>query len=596
MVTLALSILLLMVPTSTQSDTTQQEWMIMDLPSSEQVKGIETCGDGIIIATGNDIYRSGSASFEPVIEGLRHKSVQDMLSHGDVWDVATSTGGIFRTTDRGLTWTARPLPDSSPNVLRLVRGITFDYALTSGGRMFVRRGAGGQWQSVAMPATLSNLRDLAIDGPRCLVVTDSGDVAALETTLRWTTIGRLPCRSNRPLITVNGADAVIVADSALYRYTRTAATPFVKIATLPGDRWSDVSVASGTAVLAGRPRELISVRLNNGDVQLLPIPGKADDRIGCIFWDGRTMLAGIDRGAGGLYVMPYGIREWRRIGMQSTKNTDVTVKRIVRSDAGVFACMQRDGIYAFDSTMRRVDQRHQGLRNTAVASLHRVQNTIIGCSRTFGGYRFDKCGATTSAITTTIPRGEGFAMTSVGSTIYVSSGRVGLWRSTDLGRRWTRMTYPDSTAFIDRLDALGMVLIASARQRSYSSSDNGKTWQRFRVATDTSLLRWVANGSGGSAMIGTADGAWLRSTTNAPWKRIETPYTMEIGHRFGNGVIVGTTIILGTKERLVVSRDHGATWTEMSIANAKYATYIAAAGGRLYVVTDGGKLLSKPFK
>lgn len=187
-------------------------------------------------------------------------------------------------------------------------------------------------------------------------------------------------------------------------------------------------------------------------------------------------------------------------------------------------------------------------------------------------------------------------MTSVGSTIYVSSGRVGLWRSTDLGRRWTRMTYPDSTAFIDRLDALGTVLIASARQRSYSSSDNGKTWQRFRVATDTSLLRWVANGSGGSAMIGTADGAWLRSTTNAPWKRIETPYTMEIGHRFGNGVIVGTTIILGTKERLVVSRDHGATWTEMSIANAKYATYIAAAGGRLNVVTDGGKLLSKPFK
>lgn len=596
MVTLVVSMYLLVQSMQGASDTIRVEWSVVDLPSIEQVKGIESCGKGIIVATGNDVYRSFGKGFEPVVEGLRHKAVNDVLQRDGVLDVATATGGVFRSMDRGLTWTPRPLPDSAANVLRLLSNGRTDLALTGEGKIFLRNGAKGPWRRSEVPSTLIGIRDLAVDGPRYVAVTDSGDVATLESNGRWTSIGRIPCRSLRPLISIRGKDAVILVDSVLYRWTRATEHPFERVATLPGDRWGDVCVADGIAVAVGRPRDLISINVSSGEIAMLPIPGKADDRIGSVYWDGRVMVAGIDRGAGGLYVMPHGIKEWRRIALQTTKATDASVRRITSTNGRLYACMLRDGIYEFDSTNRRVDQRHQGLRNSAIAGVHRASDRILAISRTMGLYAIDACGTSISSMSSSLPRGEGYAVTVLGSTIYASVGRVGLWRSDDVGKRWKQVRYPDSTVFIDRLDVVADNIIASARQRSYISSDRGMTWTRFRVGNDTSLLRWTANGAKGISMIGTADGAWLRTSTTAAWKRIETPYTAEIGHRFGNGVVHGSTLILGSKDHLLVSRDLGATWAPMPIANAKYATYVALTAGTLYVVTDGGKLLSAPFK
>lgn len=596
MVRLALTMFLLVHSMQGASDPINVEWRIVDLPSSEQVKGIESCGRGIVVATENDLYRSQGDGFVPVVEGLRHKAVHDVLEHEGVVDVATATGGIFRSTDRGLTWTARPMPDSAVNVLRLVSNGRTDVALTGNGTLYVRNGVRGTWRRSNAPSSVKGVRDVAVDGPRYVVITDSGDVAALEANGRWTHIGRIPCRSLRPLISIHGNDAVIIADSVMYRWTRKREHPFDTVWVLPGDRWGDVCVADGIAVAAGRPRDLISINVTSGEIKMLPNPGKAEDRIGTVYWDGRTMMAGIDRGAGGLYVMPFGIREWRRIALQTTKATDASVRRITMTNGTIYVCMLRDGVYEYDATSRRVDQRHQGVRNSAIATLHRISDHIIATSRTMGAYVVDACGASVTNITASLPRGEGFATTVVGNSIYTSVGRVGLWRSDDMGRRWNHVRYPDTTVFIDRLDVLGSDVIASARQRSYISTDRGMTWSRFRVANDTSLLRWTANGAHGLAMIGTVDGAWLRSSASAAWTRIETPFTTAINHRFGNGIIHGSTLILGSKEQLLVSRDLGATWVPMPIANATYATHVALTDGTLYVVTDGGKLLSAPFK
>ena len=599
-------------------DTIKLSWAQTPLPSREQVKGIESCGDGLIMATGADTYRIRDGAVLPVLEGLPHRSVTDVLYRGSVMDVATSTGGVFRSTDHGLRWIATPLPEREQQVLRIITTGPHDVVLVSSGRMYQRKGLNGAWTSVRIPDSISTIRDVVANGPRILAVADSGTIYVLDRIKSWSKLCTLPI-TNRALIAARSGSAYAVTDTLMYRLPSTLAKQPAIVCRLPQDRWQSISIASGTAMVAGKGRRILRVDLESGATQEMPVPGTSEDRVGAIYWNGTTVLAGIDRGSGGLYTMRADAPVWQSIALSTTKNADVSVGRIIEHNGTVVACMLRSGLYVLDTSLRRAEHRHQGIQGTSIATIHPLGTTHVATSRTTGVYRFEDCGANVERITSQLPVGEGYAAVALKGTLYVSVGRVGLWKTSDGGRRWTPCRYPDSSAYIDRMDALGSHILASARERSWISTDNGTSWSRFIVHGDTSILRWTAEqgervkgrngervkGRNGETekwraqderpdlqMVGTAKASYVRRGTQGTWERIVTRYSEETQHRFGNAVVRGETILLGTKGAVLLSRDGGTTWRPIDIAPATFASYITLVDDVLYVVSDKGQLMS----
>lgn len=572
------------------ADTVRLAWQRIGLPSREQVKGIEQCGDGLMLVTGVDAYTVRDSTVLPVLEGLPHRSVTDVRSRGTVLDVATSSGGVFRSTDNGLRWLQQPLPGTDRHVLRFATTSNRDFCLMASGTLLYRKPGQHAWVVTPTPDSIPTIRDIIADGPRLVVVTDSGGVYAHDASKRWSMIARMPQSAARALVATKGGVLIAALDTVLYRLPRTFKQPITKIADLPADRWLSISLAKGSVMLAGKGRRIINVDIATGATSELPVPGSPDDRIGAIYWDGTTVLAGIDRGSGGLYTMRLDVPIWQSVSLSTTKNADVTVHRIVEHNGTVAVCMLRSGLFVMDSALQRAESRHQGIRSSALATLHTLSRDHYVTSRTAGVFRVSQCGGSVERITSALPTGEGFAAAAMQDELLVSSGRLGMWRTANSGRRWIPCRYPDSSAYVDRLDVLGTSLIASARDRSWISTDRGTSWRRHRVLSDTSMLRWTAS-KGSIHLLGTTSASYIRRDEAAEWERIITPYSNETQHRFGNAAVQGSAIVLGTKGAVLLSRDAGYTWTPIDITPATFASFVALANNVLYVVTDRGELL-----
>ena len=571
-------------------DTLKLAWTRLPLPTREQVKGIEACRNGLLLATGMDVYIVRGDSVMQVLEGLRHRSVTDVLYRGSTMDVATSTGGVFRSTDNGLRWSSQPLPNREQHVLRIITTGVHDYVLISSGTMYRRNGRDGAWKPVAIPNTLPTVRDVVADGPNVIAIADSGRVMMLDKMMRWTLIASFTT-AQRALVTAQHGRLLAAVDTVLYELSRQPGRQSRKLTRLPSDRWISMSVGAGKAILAGKGRRIISADLETGEIQELPVPGTDEDRIGSIYTNGTSVLAGIDRGGGGLYTMRLDVPIWQSVSLSTSKNTDIMVGRIVEHDGIVIACMSRNGLHVLDTSLRRAEQRFQGIKGSAIATIHQLPQGHVATSRTMGVFRIDDCGTSVQRVTADLPVGEGYASVVLDRTLFVSIGRVGLWRSVDGGRRWQKRRYPDSAVYIDRMDVLGTSIIASSRDRSWISTDQGASWRRFMVDQDSSILRWTTS-VGETQMLGTASASYIKRGSKASWVRIITPYSAETQHRFGNAVINGSTIVLGTKGAVLLSKDAGHTWTPIDIAPANFASYVTMIGKTIYVVSDKGELMS----
>ena len=579
---------------TTAADTLHLPWKRVGLPSSEQVKGIEACPGGTMLVTGVDAYTIRDSMLLPVLEGLPHRSVTDVLYRGSVMDVATSTGGIFRSSDHGLRWEHRPLPGKEQNVVRLASIAASDYALLASGTLFTRVRKDAPWSPVRVPDSVPAVRDILADGPLLFAVTDSGGVYAVHARKGWSQTIRFPGMSGRALVAASKGVLIAAVDSVLYQIQQGSKKTLRKICDIPTDKWLSMSIASGSVVLVGKGRRMVRVDVATGALQDLPVPGATDDRIGSIYWNGTTLLAGIDRGNGGLYTMRIDTPIWQSVSLSTTKNADIMVNRIVERNGTVIVCMLRNGLYVLDTALRRAEQRHQGIRGTALATLHALSKDRYVTSRRAGVFRLTGCGSTVERASSGIPVGEGFAAAAMQNELFVTSGRRGLWRTTSGGRKWIPCRYPDSSAYVDRLDVLGSSLIASARDRSWISQNRGASWTRLRILSDTSMLRWTAS-NGAVHLVGTTTGSYIKRGASAVWERITTPYSQETDHRFGNASISGNTVLLGTKGAVLLSQDAGVTWKPIDISPATFASYVALVGSAINVVTDRGDLLIAPL-
>lgn len=190
-------------------------------------------------------------------------------------------------------------------------------------------------------------------------------------------------------------------------------------------------------------------------------------------------------------------------------------------------------------------------------------------------------GATWSVVTIT-GAGHFYCFDTNGDGIWLASeqGTNFLWRSTDEGLTWAKVTTPSVRALCLAMASNGVCLAGGASGGMMRSTDNGATWATvtsgfstttiYGVATD-GAGKWILVGNFGKTSYSTDDGATFTLTPSSPFG------TTNLGKIASNKA--GTWIAASDQAAKVgVSTDNGATWTIKTTGIEAFSTVAHVTG------------------
>ncbi|MDQ6800326.1 MAG: hypothetical protein M3041_05760 [Acidobacteriota bacterium] len=220
--------------------------------------------------------------------------------------------------------------------------------------------------------------------------------------------------------------------------------------------------------------------------------------------------------------------------------------------------------------------RNEGFTGVRITQMAFASGTLVVATAGQGALRRDS-GVWTSAdvgLPPTVP----FLATN-GSTLYAAVPAVGVFRSTNQGATWEKVTSGFSPADLFGLAADGDEVVVTTFRSIVQSLDRGMTWQTL---TSYPALSATAVAVRGSVMV-VADvtSAMISADEGATWQRTDVPSVIH------NLAIVGDRIYAGTDAGLFV-RNNGA-WTLTFPGQIKA---VADSGSRVFVASSAGVAFS----
>lgn len=179
----------------------------------------------------------------------------------------------------------------------------------------------------------------------------------------------------------------------------------------------------------------------------------------------------------------------------------------------------------------------------------------------------------------------GLAMDSVGR-LYACSPKSGVFRSTDAGGSWQRVSQGLLSQFIYDLAVTpaGTLLATSMSWGVFRSTDFGNTWMNAGLIGTRAVS--VAAHFSGRAFVATYDSGLFRSTDDGrSWQQILPP----VGFRYYVGVGItplGSVLTSSNRDGVIRSTDGGDTWHDTNL-DTLAATYCAFGNHKLYAGAYG---------
>ncbi|HZY78516.1 MAG TPA: gliding motility-associated C-terminal domain-containing protein [Cyclobacteriaceae bacterium] len=185
--------------------------------------------------------------------------------------------------------------------------------------------------------------------------------------------------------------------------------------------------------------------------------------------------------------------------------------------------------------------------------------------------------------------------TSVGSTLFLASNLGGVFRSTDNGVTWTKVSAGIPNVNLVNCVSIGARVFVATFDRLYYSDDSGETWSPTTTLPGSIRALLV---KGTTLLAGINDkGFYFSNDSGVTWTPSNTGLTnlsIECLHVSGSNIYAGTWNS-GTP---FLSTDNGATWTEIknglpnfsvsSITSLGTEVFMSTALGAIYKTNDNG--------
>lgn len=564
-------------------------------------------------------------------------TTNDFLMIGANILAATDDGGVFLSTNEGVTWSAMNQGLGSPNVRALISFSGSTYAATATG---VYRLNGSTWTAVNTGLTNLSARAFAIASGALLVGTEGGVFRLNPGAAGWAQSSNGLQNLNVRALAVWGNDVFAGTLGGVFRSTNLGVLwsilnsglqnlTITSFAIRPGDLGYTIyagtlgggvysasfffllltaSEASGipaqglpiwTPVNNGLQRlNVISLALtegfvfagtDNGGVFRLLVQnstwspaniGLASPFIRVLKSNGSTILAGTFEG--GVYKSTNNGATWiaSNRGLLRARVASVLLHGPI-----LFAATNGGGVHQTFDTGTIWAAVNGGLTNFIVSSLADDGNSVY--AGTFGGGVFRLADNTS----TWIPSNNGLTDLRVqslargGSTLFAGTEANGIFRSMNQGASWTRAAagLPSAPVYAI-LPAEGLVLAGTQGSGVYRSNDNGGSW----VPASSGLTNLTVTGiiqAAGAFFCSTGAGVFRSVNNGSTWTPINTGLTTT---QIVSLAATPSALLAGAENGSVFYSGDGNSWTTYS--QGLPGLPVTSFGGNetaLYAGTDG---------
>ncbi len=471
------------------------------------------------------------------------------MSGADLF-VGTYRGGIFRSTDSGLSWSAdnTGLPPNT-YILALAASNNNLVASTDANGIFTSTDRGASWFS---SGNFNSVQSFAAKGTTVFASTLEGVAMSTNDGVDWAyNNAGLPydsaARAYRNINGVATADAFVLASpvgNGVYRRDDT------------GSLWRQV--------------------------------GLADTFVSILESRGSTVFAVTDYG---LFRSTDAGTTW-----SSTGFGNLNIRAIATNDVQVFVGTL-NGIFVSNDNGNNWVAADHGLGDTDIYSVYANELAIFVGTYSGGVFRSTDNGSNWASYNTGIPNTFINAFAGNGSQIFAGSEN-GLFMSSDGGNNWMADTLSMLPQNVISLSTYGRIIFASTSSyygnHVYRSTDGGESWSNDSIFFEVSVKAFAKLNS--RIFAATNQGIFLSTDSGETWKS-SSKGLGQTSFQISDFTVRGSDLFANADEGgIYLSSDSGSNWLYIGLFNSPLdalgvldSNIFVGAYGQIYHSNDNGK-------
>ncbi len=529
------------------------QWKLANGPYGGLQRAILFKGTDVFVASsGGGVYRSSDlgATWKPVNKGLSNFTPGTLALNGSAIFAGTDGGGVFVSNNNGDLWTKVTTGITNQYVGGLATQASTNriYAGTMGG-VFVSTNNGTTWSNYSNGLTTMDVRSLVVCDTFILAATYGGGIFRSGITNNsWSAVNTG--------VTSNYIYSLAYSDSTLYAGS--------------GNKGVFVSSSKGASWVASN----------------LTLNGLNDDWVRCVSTFGTKVFAGTHSGVS---------MSNNRGVTWTTINTGLIyldVLSLAFNGTQLFAGTNDGGVYVSQNTGTQWNL--CGLQATSTISFTTVGNSVFaGVWGNYGVHVTNDLGNSWTPLYNGISNHVIRALTHLDSTLFAGSDGGGNLISHDFGKNWTPCDsgFPTQFFYCNALVTKSTKVYAGTNYGVFSTSNLGVSWvdisaglinKSVNAIAFDSVKIYAGTGGGGFYSYNETTNTWTATNTGLTDLNIYSIYATP------------NAIFVGTAKGVFVSNNHGLNWTAVSNGLPNIYTYsIVGNSNRVFAGTGLGFYYSK---
>jgi len=541
------------------------------------------CDDAVYLVSTNEIRvtTDTGSSWQFVTEPLKYRSVSSIVAWGDTTVVGTSGGGIYTSTNSGLTWkrwSARGVPDTVRSIVARNEEI---FVLSSSGQL-LQSDLDDVLDGDVPESIDSAVVAVFIWNDEIYLLRTSGVVSSLSKTLL--TLPLEVAFDERIVVDpyVNGVRLLI--RSIVYDLKIESQTVDT-LRRITGE-WTAADIHDNVLVFARRDGSIEIDALDESGYRENIKPTLTDPSaiISALSVSDTTIAVGTRRGPARVYLYHRKRNQWRPLST-SRPNTTFDVVSFVRSNGRLFVATQQEGVMEVSTSRNVVVNLSDGYAESIFT--HGVESSLglLITSRQAGIVLIRSCLSEPEWLPLPVDRRQTITCGARGNTLAVALRNGGILISRNSGRSWKQSPFPGP--LINKIVVDENAINALTVKGIMTSVDNGESWHwKYDTTTigDAHLLATVNGKTFISHRVSTSveEG---NSTVPVPLNPPERFPSRISSLLFHNGVLIAAGLPC-----TYTSSDNGATWQQHPIPDAKGIRAQIILGDTYLCAVDNGDI------
>jgi ligand-binding sensor domain-containing protein len=571
----------------------QAQWIQTGGLSGAIVNGIAVHGTNLFAAT------SSGGIFLSTNNGTNWIAVNNGLSRTDVYSLAVSDtnlfagtggGGVFLSTDNGTSWAAvnNGLADvfsrdvraivASPNVA----GRTNIFAGTIGG-VFLSTNNGSSWTAVnngiANNGMSYDITSLVFNGTNLFAGSNGGGIfLSTNNGTNWIAVNNGLTNTNVRSIAVSDANLYAGTDKGVFHSTNNGTSWAAMNNGFPSGCFGLALTIAGSNVFAGTNGGGVYHLTDNDTSWTAANIGMTYAYVLYMYTSGTNLFAGTTQG---VFLSTNNGTSWSAInnGLMSSD-----VKALAVSGTNLFAGTYGGGVYLSTNNGTNWTAINNGMSNY-VRTLAVAGTNVFAGTDGNGVFLSTNNGTSWTIASTGLTKPWVFAFATSGTNIFAGTNSGGIFLSTNIGTSWIPVNNGLTNYYVYSLAISGTNLFAGTFKGVFLSTNNGTNWTAVNSGLNISYYRVLAV-SGTIIFAGTYGGVYLSTDNGGNW--IAANAGLENTDVFSLAVS-DTYLYAGTDKGVFRSTNNGTSWIAAStgLMNTPVQA-LAVSGTNLFAGTSGG--------